>query len=89
MTLPYAVANALSLIEFAPSLSGDTITLTSTLTIGSGLDIFGLGAANLTVSGANGVPVFSIASGVNATIGNLTIEHGPGVSGGGIPTVVR
>ena len=86
VTLPYAVANAQNgyLIAFASSLSGDTITLSSTLTLNANVSIYGLGAANLAVSGNNAVAVFNVGSGANVTIQGVTIEHGVGGNGGGI-----
>ena len=86
VTLPYAVAHALNgdQITFASNLSGATITLSSTLTIGQNISITGLGAANLAVSGNNAVQVFTVFPGVTASISNLKIENADGVSGGGI-----
>ena len=86
VTLPYAIANAPpgTIITFASSLTGDTITLSSTLNLDAGVDIVGLGAANLTVSGNNGGAVFNVATAVTADIQGLTIEQGAGSNGGGI-----
>ena len=81
VTLRYALSNAQNgdSITFAPTLSGQTITLSSslgTLTISSNVSINGLGAANLAVSGNNAVEVFDVASGVTASISGLTVENG-------------
>src|SRR5262245_16115987 len=73
-------------IVFAPSLAGQTITLTrGELAITKSLDIEGLGAARLTVSGNDASRVFDIVKpGANVTIAGLTIAHGFAVQGGGI-----
>ncbi len=87
MTLPHAVSHALSgdTINFAGALSGQTITLNSTLTIGQSYTINGLGAANVAISGNNAVGVFSVNSNVTgATILGLTIENGHAADGAGI-----
>ncbi len=86
ITLPYAVANAPSgsVIEFAPALSGDTITLNATLVLNNSVTIDGLGSAHLAVSGNNVVQVFSVSGSVTASISGLTIEHGVGEYGAGI-----
>jgi hypothetical protein len=76
-------------INFNPSLAGQTITLTSgQLVINHNLDIEGLGAGNLTVSGNNASRVFDISGGPTVTIAGLTIANGlaqgSGTGGGGI-----
>jgi hypothetical protein len=72
-------------IVFDSSLVGQTITLTSgQLAISANLDIVGLGADQLAVSGNYQSRVFSIATGVTAEIENLTITHGLATSGGGV-----
>jgi hypothetical protein len=66
-------------IVFAPSLNGQTITLTSDqLTINKSVDIEGPGAGLLAVSGSNAVRVFDINEGLTVTIAGLTITHGRG-----------
>jgi fibronectin-binding autotransporter adhesin len=91
VTLPYAVAHAQDTdrITFANTLTGDTINLNGTLTIGHSYTITGLGATNLAVSGQNAVQDFVVNSGVTTTISGLTIENGQQadfsfVYGGGI-----
>ncbi len=78
ITLPYAVANAQNgdSITFASTLSGQTIVLNATLTIGHSYTITGLGSANLAVSGGNSVQDFIVSAGVTTTISGLTIENG-------------
>ena len=72
-------------IDFASRLKGETITLTSgPLVIGVNLTIDGLGADKLNVSGGGTRNVFTVSSGVTATIENLTIAQGLAVQGGGI-----
>ena len=64
-------------IVFAPSLSGQTIALTSDdLVINKSLDIEGPGADKLAVSGSDAVRVFDISEGFTVTIAGLTITHG-------------
>jgi parallel beta-helix repeat protein len=79
-------------IVFAPSLVGQTITLTSgELLINKNLTITGPGAGHLTVSGNNASRVFKVAKGVKDTLSGLTISNGlangvtePAYYGGGI-----
>ncbi|MFI5459121.1 MAG: beta strand repeat-containing protein [Isosphaerales bacterium] len=72
-------------INFANSLKGQTITLTSgPLALGVNLTINGLGANKLTVSGGGTEGVFVVSAGVVATIDNLTIANGLAVQGAGI-----
>ena len=86
-SLRAAIADAVSgdTIEFAAGLAGDTITLDSTLTINTSLQIEGLGASELTISGNNSCEVFDFSSST-ATVGisGLTITDGNAQYGGGI-----
>ncbi len=69
-------------INFSPSLSGQTITLTSgELPISHSLTVTGLGASSLTVSGGNNSRVFD----VNASGGTVSIS-GLKITGGQAPT---
>ena len=71
-------------IEFAPSLDGQTITLTSDeLAIKKSLDIEGPGASLLAISGNRTSRVFDISEGLTITIAGLTIEDGLATGGGG------
>ncbi|HEY0738464.1 MAG TPA: family 16 glycosylhydrolase [Herpetosiphonaceae bacterium] len=66
-------------ISFAPSLSGQTIALsTAELTVAKSVKIDGSAAQNLTISGGGTVRPFVINAGVSATIQNLTIANGYG-----------
>jgi hypothetical protein len=78
-------ANSGDTIVFAPSLEGQTITLTSDqLTINKSLDIEGPGASLLSVSGSDTNRVFAVEGG-NVDIAGLTITHGhASVYGGGL-----
>jgi len=85
-----AVAQSGDTIVFDPSLSGQTIDLgqepgfiggQTQLVIGKNLDIEGLGASTLAISGG-GSRVFLVEPGVQATISGLTIENGNGKTGG-------
>jgi hypothetical protein len=72
-------------INFAKTLKGQTITLTSgPLKLGVNLTIDGLGADKLTVSGGGTEGVFVVSAGVTATIDKLTIANGEAVQGSGI-----
>jgi hypothetical protein len=85
-SLPYEIAAAQSgdTIVFAKSLSGQTIGVTTV--IDKDLDIEGLGASKLTLSGF-GNRVFEVSAGVQVTLANLTITGGvsPFNSGFGDP----
>jgi hypothetical protein len=89
-TLRAAIADAQSgdQIVFDQSLQGQTITLTSgELAISKDLDIEGLGADQLAISGNHASRVFDISGGVAVTIAGLTITDGmvvgaPGQGGG-------
>ena len=86
-SLRAAIAAAASgdTIDFAHSLTGQTIKLTSgELTIAKSLTIDGLGAGQLTVSGGGTSRVIDIASGADVTLSGLTIANGVAVQGGGI-----
>jgi hypothetical protein len=75
-------------IVFAPSLDGQTITLTSgELAIKNSLDIEGPGASLLAISGNDTFRVCDLVSeGISVTITGLTITHGQSSAaiGGGI-----
>jgi hypothetical protein len=72
-----AAAHSNDTIVFAPSLDGQTITLTSgELLIKKNLTIAGPGAGELTVSGNNASRVFEVASKENVTLSGLTISDG-------------
>ncbi len=78
-----------SLIQFDPTVFGmpQTITLSSTLTLSetAGPEVIdGPGASLVTVSGNNAVEVFSVVSGVTATLTGLTISAGLAAQGGGL-----
>ena len=71
-------------ITFANSLRGDTITLTKgELNITQSLDIEGLGADQLSVSGNNSSRVFEVAAGLSVTISGLTVTDGYALDQGG------
>ncbi len=76
-------ANNGDTILFAPSLKGQTITLGgSELGINKNLDIEGLGAGNLAISGGNRSRVFDVTA--NVTLAGMTITGGNEYLGGGI-----
>jgi hypothetical protein len=79
-----AAANSGDTIQFASSLDGQTITLTSgELAVTKNLDIEGPGAANLTVSGNNASRVFDVSNNATVTIAGLTIANGNVSADGG------
>src|SRR5262249_24642925 len=88
-----AAASSGDTINFAPGLAGRTITLGSELAITKSLDIEGLGANQLTISGNNHSRVFDITGYVaTVTLAGLTISDGldesiGGFNGGGIKNV--
>jgi hypothetical protein len=64
-------------IVFAPSLDGQTITLTSgELDITTGLTIAGPGATKLTISGGNKFRVFEVNASDPVVLSGLTISNG-------------
>src|SRR5262249_12395981 len=66
-------------INFAPGLAGQIITLNpinGALSITKNLTIQGLGANQLSVSGANATQVFNITAGNTVSISGLTIANG-------------
>ena len=72
-----AAAHSGDTIVFAPSLDGQTITLTSgELLIKKNLTIAGPGAGELTVSGNDASRVFEVAQKENVTLSGLTISNG-------------
>src|SRR5262249_5381826 len=79
-------------IVFDRSLHGETITLTSgELAIAKSLDIEGLGADLIAISGNHASRIFDISGGVTVTISGLTITNGlavgsPGQGGGVLNT---
>src|SRR5262249_3828051 len=80
-----AAASSGDTINFANSLKGQTITLTSgQLAITTNLDIEGPGANKLAVSGNGLGRVFDIAGGASATIAGLAIVNGSADQGAGI-----
>jgi hypothetical protein len=71
-------------IIFDQSLQGQTITLTSgELAVTKSLDIEGLGADQLAVSGNHQSRVFDVTNAVTVTIAGLTIRDGLAVGGPG------
>jgi hypothetical protein len=80
-----AAAHSGDTIRFAPSLAGQTITLTrGELAITKNLDIEGLGTSKLAVSGNNASRVFDVGNNATAIIAGLTITGGLADHGGGI-----
>jgi hypothetical protein len=64
-------------INFDPSLVGQTIALTGgELAVTKSLDIEGLGAAQLAISGNNASRVFDISAGATVTLAGMTITDG-------------
>jgi hypothetical protein len=79
-----AAAGRNDTIVFAPSLDGQTITLTSgELLINKNLTITGPGAGELTISGNNASRVFEVAKGKQVALSGLTISNGLAVAGSG------
>jgi hypothetical protein len=72
-----AAASSGDTINFAASLKGQTITLTSgELVINKGLTIQGPGAGQLTISAAYKSQVFDVTSSQPVVLTGLTISHG-------------
>jgi hypothetical protein len=91
-SLRYEIAHAAKnkdTIVFAPSLSGQTITLTSgELDIPTSLTIQGPspGAAPVTISGGGSSRVFEVEAGITVTLSGLTVRDGDGVAVAGSST---
>lgn len=72
-----AHANKNTMIDFAPSLNGQTITLTSgELAITTGVTIEGPGAGQLTISGGKNSRVFDVNASAPVVLSGLTISNG-------------
>jgi hypothetical protein len=79
-----AAAGSGDTIVFASSLKHKTITLTSgELAVTTSLDIEGLGANRLTISGNRASRIFDMSAGVSLTVAGLTLTDGwaDGVNG--------
>jgi hypothetical protein len=88
-SLRYALAHVATpgdTIDFVAAVRGITLTSGTTLTVGTSVNIVNdLGTGPVTIDGSNAVTVFTVNSGVTATLSGLTITHGKGgFSGGGI-----
>ncbi len=72
-------------VLFDSSLSGQTITVYSQLPVYDAVNIQGLGASNLTISGNDGNRVFYIYNATDVTISSVTLTNGYyyGNAGGG------
>src|SRR5262249_3686222 len=70
-------------IEFASSVTNITL-MHGAPDVATALDIEGPGAGALTVSGNHASGVFTIDSGVTATLAGVTIANGESAQGGGI-----
>ena len=65
------------MIEFDPSLAGQTITLSGfDLPITANVDILGPGQTLLTIDGNNQSDIFNVSAGVQAVFSDLTVIHG-------------
>jgi beta-glucanase (GH16 family) len=72
-------------IDFSAALAGQTITLSSPLTLGKNVTMDASAAPGLTVSGNNSVRVFEVSANTNATVKYLNVKNGYGWQlGGGI-----
>ena len=75
-------------IDFAPSLSGQTITLPAALTITGDVTIDGTDAPGLVLSGSAGasagITALTVGAGATVTLRDLTVSGGSGLFGGAI-----
>jgi hypothetical protein len=79
-----AAANPGDTINFAPSLDGQTIKLTSGLVVNKSLNIQGPGASELTISDLRARASFTFqGAATNATLSGLTISHSFGLINSG------
>jgi hypothetical protein len=73
-----------AVITFAPALSGQTITLTSSeMVIDKSIGILGLGSALLSISGNNARRIFNVQSGHTLTLQGLSLVQGSNLTNGG------
>lgn len=70
-------------IQFSAGLNNSTLVLNSEILIDENLIINGLGMNNLTISGNNSSRIFSIVSGVNVEISDVSLINGFASSDGG------
>jgi hypothetical protein len=72
-------------IKFAKQLNGQTITLSQgQITVSKNVDVAGLGANQLTISGNSESRIFDIASGTDVSISGLTLTGGRATDGAGL-----
>ncbi|GAM10888.1 bacillopeptidase F precursor [Geobacter sp. OR-1] len=71
-----AGANPGDAITFNAALNGQTITLSSQITIDKDLTINGPGAASLSISGGGSVRIFEVNAGKTVQIAGLTLANG-------------
>jgi len=85
-SLRQAIADAIDsdVVVFDGSLVGDTILLNSSILIDFDVDIQGLGADQLTLSGGGGTNMFLIQSDANVSISGLQFVDGSSTVGGAI-----
>ena len=82
--VPFREFGVSDTINFAPSLSGSTLTLTEgalELTVVAGATTTIEGGGEITVSGNNASQVFLVDTGAQAILSGLTIENGNPGSG--------
>jgi hypothetical protein len=73
-----------AIITFAPSLTDQTITLTSgEININKNIHISGLGITHLTISGNNSSRIFLVQPGKNFEIADMTLKNAYSLSNGG------
>ncbi len=74
----------LPMILFASELAGQTVFVSSTLTIDRDVEIHGLGSSAIEINGGGTVRVFSISPERTVNIEGITIANGSASLGGGI-----
>ncbi len=79
-----AAATPGTVINFANSLRGQTITLASPLTVDTSVTIRGLPFGGPVISGNNSTEDFIISAGVSTTLQGLVIANGKAAQGGAI-----
>ena len=80
-----AAASSGDTVVFAQKLKGQTISLTSgELAVSQSLNIDGLGAQKLSISGGGNSRVFEVSGGATLNLSGLTITGGTAELGGGI-----
>lgn len=84
-SLTHLIENACpgDMIMIAPGLSGQTLTLSNEIEIGTDITVSAAGVSNFTISGGNQVRIFNIQAGAIMGIEDINLSNGFSPSSGG------